>query len=195
VKNCVAVGLAGGFLEPLEPTGIILIEAASYMLAALCQRGDELEPAAQKFNAHMTRRYERIVDFIKMHYYLTRRTDSEFWRDNARPDSAPESLLAHLETWRHRPPSAADFALDHESFAPANYQYVLYGMGFRTARLPDPPAANAALARREFARVRAAAQRAATALPPHRELLERVYQAGFNFAGHAAPPVLPALMR
>jgi tryptophan halogenase len=183
VKNCVAVGLSGGFLEPLESTGIILIEAAAHMIAGLFQRSGEFESAARQFNAHMTKRYERIVDFIKLHYFLTQRTDTGFWRENALPSTAPASLLAHLDMWRHRPPSRFDFVMDHESFAPANYQFVLYGMGFRT-----PAAASrahnreVALARQEFARVRDAAKRAVAALPPHRELLERVYQAGFSFS-------------
>jgi len=181
VKNCVAVGLSGGFLEPLESTGIILIEAAAHMIASFHQPGSEPELAARQFNTLMTKRYERIVDFIKMHYFLTRRTDTAFWRDNAHPSSAPESLLAHLEMWRHRPPSRFDFVMDYESFAPANYQFVLYGMGFRS-----PPGRTeerqAARARQEFARIRDAARRAVVALPPHRELLERVYQAGFNFS-------------
>jgi len=178
----VAVGLSGGFLEPLESTGIILIEAAAHMIAGLYQPGCEFEHAARQFNAHMSRRYERIVDFIKLHYCLTQRTDSAFWRDNADRASATESLLAHLEMWRHRPPSRFDFVMDHESFAPANYQFVLYGMGFRTPEAGNTAGRQAALARQEFARVRAAAQRAAAALPPHRELLDRVYQAGFSFS-------------
>lgn len=182
VKNCVAVGLSGGFLEPLESTGILLIEAAAHMIAGLFQPGCEFEHVSRQFNGLMTRRYERIVDFIKLHYYLTQRTDSPFWRDNADRASAPESLLSHLETWGHRPPSRFDFVMDHESFAPANYQFILYGMGFRTPRAGNAPDRQAALARQEFARVRDAAKRAAAALPPHRELLDRVYQAGFSFS-------------
>lgn len=71
--------------------------------------------------------------------------------------------------------------MDYESFAPANYQFVLFGMGFRSppGRMEDRQAARV---RQEFARIRAAAHRTVVALPPHRELLERVYQAGFGFS-------------
>jgi tryptophan halogenase len=183
VKNCVAVGLSGGFLEPLESTGIILIEAAAHMLAGLYPRTGGFESAAKQFNASISCRYERIVDFIKLHYCLTQRTDSAFWRDNADRSSIPASLLGHLDMWRHRPPSRFDFVMDHESFAPANYQYILYGMGFRTSPAVNrAPARKKALARQEFARVRDAGSRAVAALPPHRELLEHVYQAGFSFS-------------
>jgi tryptophan halogenase len=182
VRNCVAVGLSGGFLEPLESTGILLIEAAAHMIAGLYQRSGGFEPAARQFNTLMSARYERILDFIKMHYFLTQRTDSAFWRENADPSTAPESLLAHLDMWRHRPPSRFDFVMDHESFAPANYQFVLYGMGFRTElAATGVPARQIALARQEFARVRDAGRRAVASLPAHRELLERLYQAGFSF--------------
>jgi tryptophan halogenase len=117
-----------------------------------------------------------------MHYFLTQRTDSSFWRENADPSTVPDSLLAHLDMWRHRPPSRVDFVMDHESFAPANYQFVLYGMGFRTElAAAGVSARQVALARQEFARVKDAARRAVAALPAHRELLDRLYQAGFSF--------------
>ena len=194
-KNCVAVGLAGGFLEPLESTGIILIEAAAYMIASFFQRTGDHASAAARFNRLMTARYERIVDFIKLHYFLTRRDDSAFWRDNMDPSSATESLLAHLEMWRHRPPGRFDFTMDHETFAVANYQFVLYGMGFET-RLADRARYSQGLrAREEFARVQGAGRRAVAALPAHRELLHRVNQAGFRFSDQPVRPAQPTLMR
>jgi len=195
VKNCVAVGLAGGFLEPLESTGIILIEAAAYLIASLFQRDGDLAPAAARFNRLMTARYERIVDFIKLHYCLTRRTDSAFWRDNADPATVPESLLALLEMWRHRPPGRFDLTMDHETFALANYQFVLYGMGFQTRLDSGGAHRHAARAREEFARIQAAARHAVAALPAHRELLHRVNQAGFRFSEQPVRPVQPVLMR
>jgi tryptophan halogenase len=196
VKNCVAVGLSGGFLEPLESTGIILIEAAAYMIAAFFQRSGDLGAASAQFNRLMTKRYERIVDFIKLHYFLTRRTDSAFWRDNADPASAPESLLAHLDMWRHRPPNRFDLTMDHETFALANYQFVLYGMGFETSLgAGKAQYAHAARAREEFARVQDAGRRAAAALPAHRELLRRVNQAGFSFPEQRDRPAQPTFTR
>ncbi len=180
VKNCVAVGLAGGFLEPLESTGILLIEAAAYMLAAFFPRGGSFEPAADRYSMLMTRRYERIVDFVKMHYYLTQRTDSDFWRDNANARTATDSLLAQLEMWRYRPPGRFDFVFDYETFAPINYQFVLYGMEFKTdlarARGTYP---RADFARAVIGRVRQASERAVASLPKHRDLLRRIYAQGF----------------
>ena len=59
IKNCVAVGLSGGFLEPLESTGIVLIEAAAWMLAKMFPRGGAMAPTAEVFNQAMTDRYLR----------------------------------------------------------------------------------------------------------------------------------------
>lgn len=197
VRNCVAVGLSGGFLEPLESTGIIMIEAAAYMIASFFPRAGGMEHAANLFNQLMNRRYERIVDFIKMHYFLTQRTDSAFWRDNAQPASATDSLLAQLDMWRSRVPGRFDFVMDHETFALANYQFILYGMSFSTdLRASSVNYPYVDLARQEFMRVRQASQRAVAALPVHRDLLKRVYEPGFQFdAAPSQAQTLSSLVR
>lgn len=174
-RNCVAVGLSAGFVEPLESTGIGLIEMAAYLIAHLLPLDGEMARVARHFNALMTRRYERIFDFIKMHYCLSRRTDSAFWVDNADPRSVPDSLQDQLAMWRSRPPHRLDFVTDVEMFLPASWQFILYGMEFRTdlqpARAFHPRFEHA---RAEFAMIRALAPRAAADLPDHRELVERM---------------------
>src|SRR3546814_8468447 len=79
----------------------------------------------------MAARYDNIINFLKLHYCLSRRREA-FWRDNGDPASIPDRLKQLLEEWRYRPPSRFDFILDLESFAPFNYQYILYGMEFHT---------------------------------------------------------------
>jgi len=173
IGNCVAVGLAAGFLEPLESTGVVLIEAAVGMIAELFPHHGPIDLPARRFNALMTARYANIVNFLKLHYCLSRRPEP-FWRDNADPTSIPEPLRDLLEQWRFRPPSRFDFLLDVESFAYFNYQYILYGMGFRTdlsAGRADFP--HMAEAQRLFARVRSFGERATRDLPSHRSLVEQ----------------------
>lgn len=174
VKNCVAVGLSGGFLEPLEATGVVLIEAAAAMIAELFPHAGPIDAPAARFNALMTARYERIVDFLKLHYCLSRR-EEPFWRDNRDPASIPETLRVLLAQWRHRPPSRFDFLLDVESFAFFNYQYILYGMDFQTdlssAREGFPHAEAAA---RHFARIRGFGEQAVADLPGHRALIRQL---------------------
>jgi tryptophan halogenase len=176
IGNCVAVGLSGGFLEPLESSGIGLVEAASYLVGYLFPYDDgALEAAAAHFNGQMTARYERIVDFIKLHYCLSRR-EEPFWRDNVAASSVPDSLRALLERWRARAPHRLDFVTDLEMYPPSSWQYVLYGMGHATTL---GPAARAALdreaeARREFATLREVSARACADLPAHRALIRQM---------------------
>jgi hypothetical protein len=95
-----------------------------------------MDVAAQRFNKRFRYRWSRTIDFLKMHYLLSRREDSDFWIDNRRTETIPERLLELLELWRYRPPGRRDFPQIEEIFPAASYQYVLYGMGFK----PDPGA-------------------------------------------------------
>ena len=174
-RNCVAVGLSAGFVEPLESTGIGLIEIAAYLIAHLFPRDGEMTRVAKLFNESMSARYERIFDFIKMHYCLSQRRDSTFWIDNADPASVPDTLKDRLAMWRCRPPHRLDFLSDIEMFLPASWQYILYGMEFRT----DLESARAAYtqvdaARREFEMIRALGTHAVNDLPDHRALVEAI---------------------
>ncbi|MFG6416103.1 tryptophan halogenase family protein [Roseateles sp. DC23W] len=174
VKNCVAVGLSAGFLEPLESTGLVLIEAAVGMIAEMLPHSGAMEAPARRFNELMTARFENIINFLKLHYCLSQR-DEPFWRDNANPATIPEPLADLLEQWRLRPPGRFDFVLDTETFAFFNYQYILYGMGFRT----DLGAGRAdftqgAAAEKLFAKIQRFADRALVDLPSHRALIEKI---------------------
>jgi tryptophan halogenase len=123
----------------------------------------------------MVARYERIIDFIKMHYCLSQRRDSAFWIDNTNPASVPQTLRDRLQLWRRRPPHRLDFVTDLEMFMPSSWQYVLYGMEFKTdlehARSAYPQMDEA---RREFAMIRQVAERALQDLPDHRALVEQL---------------------
>lgn len=166
VGNCVAVGLSGGFLEPLESTGILLIEAAVAMIAELFPRRGPVAAPAARFNALMTARYEAIADFLKLHYALSRRTEP-FWRDNRAAGSRSERLAGLLDQWRYRPPNRFDFTLDVESFAFFNYQYILYGMDWAGDAEPVPQEGGAQL----FRKLRQFGDHAAADLPSHRDLV------------------------
>lgn len=174
VGNCVAVGLSAGFLEPLEATGLVLIEAAVGMIAELFPHHGPMDSPARRFNQLMSARFENIVKFLKLHYCLSKR-DERFWRDNADAATIPEELQELLSQWRFRPPGRFDFILDVESFAFFNYQYILYGMGFKTdlsAGRSDFPKVVAA--QRMFERIRAFGEKAARDLPPHRTLISQI---------------------
>ncbi len=110
VANCVSIGLSGGFIEPLESTGLYLSQLASELLAEHFPNTDDMAPLAFRFNRIMANRFYEILDFINMHYCLTRRTDTEFWREIRRPERTNDRLRAKLDYWRIKPPSVSDFA-------------------------------------------------------------------------------------
>lgn len=173
VKNCVAVGLSSGFLEPLESSGIGLIETAAYLIAYLFPHDGNLAPVATQFNALMKGRYERIVDFVKMHYCLTQRRDTPFWIDNADPKSIPETLQEKLAMWRCRAPHRLDFVADLEMYPHTSWQYILYGMEYATDFHGNRSAyPRVDEARHEFKMIAQLAQHALGDLPPHRDLVE-----------------------
>lgn len=179
-RNCVAIGLSAGFIEPLEASAIALVELSAAMLRdQMPATRSEMEIVARRFNDAFTYRWERVIDFLKLHYVLTRRADSDFWRDNLRAASIPERLQEQLIMWQRRPPSRYDFHRIEEVFPSASYQYILYGMGFRTSneagmrRSDDPGAADGFF--RETAQLTG---KMLAALPSNRELIAHVKRNG-----------------
>lgn len=174
-KNCIAIGLSSGFFEPLEATGIMFSEIAAVSLSNLFPWGGDLEIAAKQFNERMRRRYERALDFIKLHYCLTERRDTGFWNDNVEPAGIPDSLQERLRCWRHRPPGSIDIDANRDIFPESSWQYVLYGMGYRTDLTPRAPLLKYyEEARQAFAEIRRQADTAVRTLPTNRQLLDAV---------------------
>lgn len=186
-KNCVAIGLSSGFFEPLEATGIVFSELAASLVANLFPWGGDYETAARQFNSVMLQRYERALDFIKLHYCITNRRDTQFWRDNAEAGSIPDRLHERLERWRHRYPTEIDVDANLDIFSEASWQYVLYGMGWKTDL-----SARAGVyryfddARAAFAEVRRQSQFAIANLPTNRQLVEYAQTRPFGAPGAAA---------
>jgi tryptophan 7-halogenase len=190
IHNCVAVGLSAGFFEPLESTGLMLIEVAAAMIADFFPWNTDFAAPARLYNESMCRRFGKIVNFLKMHYCLSGRTEP-FWRDNRLAAGIPAELQDMLSAWRHRPPSHFDFVADHETFPYFSYQYVLYGMGFRTnleAARSRYTASASASAQQAFKQLASIGQHAVADLPTHRALVERVYRDGFA----ERPPATPS---
>src|SRR5207248_7530702 len=114
-------GLAAGFLEPLESTGIVQIEAAAILIAKYFPRHiTDMEHVAKHFSMVMRRRFELAIDFVKLHYCLSKRTDHPFWIDNTKPETISDVLRERLEMWRWRPPEDLDFDIKYDAFAYQN---------------------------------------------------------------------------
>lgn len=179
-RNCVAIGLSGGFIEPLEASALAIVEFSAAMLSdQMPATRSAMDVVARRFNDAFLYRWERVIDFLKLHYILTRRTDSAYWRDNCRADSIPDRLRDLTEFWRYQPPSRYDLPRIEEIFPSASYQYVLYGMGFRPQSPPamrrsdDPERAD------EFFREAAVLTgKMLKALPTNRELISHIKRNG-----------------
>jgi len=180
--NCVAVGLAAGFLEPLEASAIVLIELSAKLIAEQMPACREvMDVVAARFNATTHYRWGRIIDFLKLHYVLSQRSDTAFWRDNRAPETIPERLSDLLRLWRHQPPWLhEEFDRVEEVFPAASYQYVLYGMGFRTEIEPGALADEAALAQRALRENAAQTERLRATLPRHRDLIRKIVEHGLQ---------------
>jgi tryptophan halogenase len=125
VRNCVALGLSSGFLEPLESTSIHLVQAAiAKLLAMFPKRGFDPRVTAQ-FNRELEADHLGIRDFIIAHYKATERDDTPFWR-RCRTMEIPDSLGEKLELFRTRGEVLAD---PQDLFKEMNWFAVLYGQG------------------------------------------------------------------
>jgi tryptophan 7-halogenase len=181
-RNCVAVGLAAGFIEPLEASALALVELSAAMIRddfPADQAGMEI--VANRFNEAFAYRWSRIIEFLKLHYVLSRRSDADYWREHRERASQPERLQELLALWRHRAPNRNDFPQLEEVFPAASYQYVLYGMQFK----PEP----SALRPERFAQAQACMRDAATitkrllgGLPRHRDLIHHIRAHGMPAA-------------
>jgi len=178
-NNCVAIGLAAGFLEPLEASALVLVELSAQMISEqLPQNRQTMDIVAKRFNETFQYRWQRIIDFLKLHYILTRR-EEPFWRDNCDRTTIPQSLRDLMSLWQYRAPSDFDFSSNNEVFPAASYQYVLYGMGFKTEFQPNQ-LQDQGYAQQMFDVNQNMIQQASKQLPTNRELLNKIKQFGFN---------------
>ncbi len=175
VKNCVAVGLSGGFIEPLEASALALIEQAASIISEQFPANREImSVVAKRFNERMLYHWERVIEFLKLHYVISKRDDSEYWRACRDLSTCPEGLRDKLTLWQQQSPWHDDAPRVDELFPSASYQYVLYGMGF----VPEYAYARGASEAQEKARVDRLhhtnsdkARQMLSVLPTNRELI------------------------
>ena len=181
-KNTVAIGMSAGFVEPLEASAIYLFDAAANMLAAQFPRTrEQMSYVEEKFNQHFTMRMERTVEFIKLHYCISQRRDSDYWIDNCDAKSIPSHLAQRLNFWKTQPPTKYDFDNAWEPFNLDSYLYVLYGMNFTTdISQHSATYSDSVKATEMFGRIDKASSMLIDKLPEQRELINQVLQHGFN---------------
>lgn len=184
-RNCLAIGMSAGFIEPLEASALVMVELSAIMLSdELPANRAVMDIAARRFNTRFSYRWARIIDFLKLHYVLSRRQDSAYWADNREAGSIPDSLSELLLLWRYQVPGPRDFSQVDEVFSAASYQYVLYGMGFETqARMGTRARADRERAVALFAENERLSKRYLAQLPSNRALLGSARHSGSSIHG------------
>ncbi|GAA6171651.1 tryptophan 7-halogenase [Colwellia sp. KU-HH00111] len=180
-NNCVAVGLSAGFLEPLEASALVMVELAAQMISEqLPQSRGIMNVVAKRFNETTHYRWQRIIDFLKLHYVLSKRNEP-FWVDNRAKETIPESLQDLMDLWEYRSPADCDFTSNNEVFPAASYQYVLYGMGFKSDYSHAPYILDDIdFADYQFSKNKKLIDTAVSTLPTNRELLNKIKTFGFS---------------
>jgi flavin-dependent dehydrogenase len=156
VKNCIALGLASGFIEPLEATAIFMSDLATRWLTHYMPTQDFEPELATAYNRQVRRVYEEVRDFIQLHYRLNNRQDTEYWRAARDGVKLSERLQENLKVWRHATPEDVD--LDSAFlFGGPVYTLLLIAKGFyKGARL----ARASSLSRAAFDKYRSAVRNA-----------------------------------
>ena len=167
-RNVVALGLASGFLEPLESTSIHLIQSGISRLITLFPDGEFAVPDRDEYNRQMTLEYERVRDFIILHYHANDRTDSDFWRD-CREMSVPDSLADKMALF------AANGRLHHREedlFTDSSWLQVMLGQGIMPRGYhPMADTLDDAKLAEFLANIRSIVTGAAARLPRHEDFL------------------------
>lgn len=131
--NCLSLGMASGFIEPLEASAVAMVELGVRMLCEqFPQNRDHMRILAARYNERFAYRWARVIDFVKLHYAINQRTNDAYWNAHRDPATWPDSLKSLLSLWQYQPPSRYDVVQNEEIFPSASYQFVLYGMGFKT---------------------------------------------------------------
>jgi tryptophan halogenase len=178
VKNCIALGLASGFIEPLESTSIHLIQTAVARMMFLFPGQEFSQAAIDKYNAMSKFEYEDVRDFIVLHYTATERDDTPFWR-HCRAIKKPDTLV---QRWEMYEASGAILTLPGELFQDASWFAVFEGQGVHARHYhPFADAPSDAELERRFALMSADAQRYAATFPMHDDFIR---------AHCAAPPMV-----
>lgn len=124
-KNCIAMGLSSGFIEPLESTSIHLIQRSVTRLMQMFPYDGIREPDVNEFNSQMEFEILNIRDFIVLHYHVTDRTDTPFWRF-CRSMNIPESLKHRIELFKQ---TGRVFQVPTELFGENSWTQVMLGQG------------------------------------------------------------------
>lgn len=169
-RNCVAIGLSAGFMEPLESTSLHLIQYGILRLIALLPDSEMSLLLAQEYNRQTSAEYERIRDFLILHYKATTRSDAELWRYCSAME-IPDSLQYKIDHFRSHGMLVSD---ERELFANPSWIAVYLGQDIIPQRAPAITSMRAGVPVAERMQMIALAMEEAVAeMPMHADFLAR----------------------
>jgi 2-polyprenyl-6-methoxyphenol hydroxylase-like FAD-dependent oxidoreductase len=174
-RNCLANGLAQGFIEPLEATALMFIQRTAQTFAEFLERGDLSPTAHERFNGLINELYEGIRDYVVTHYVANTRGDTDYWRENATNTRISDALKQLYRLWttgQGIAPAVRQQALG-KGYPIVSWYSIMAGMGVfpdpRTLRQP-----NATEARYSMAEIDDLLDRSAANFPDHRAVLGNI---------------------
>jgi len=168
-RNCVAIGLSAGFMEPLESTSLHLIQYGILRLLALFPDKDMAPLLAEEYNALTTAEYERIRDFLILHYKATERRDDAFWKYCAKME-IPDRLQYKIEHFRAHGIIVSD---ERELFSNPSWIAVMVGQSIVPKRAPALSGLrDSDAARARMVQIRSAMTEAVEQMPDHRAFID-----------------------
>lgn len=174
-KNCLAVGLSQGFIEPLEATALMFIQHTVMAFLQCLEQGETDEAARERFNARMNADFDGIRDYIVTHYKTNTRADTEYWRTNAANMSLSDNLKTIYSTWmagKSLVPGLRTQAIGR-GYPIVSWYALMAGMGiFPDSQVLRVPSAQER--RYSMDQIDDLLGRSAANYPDHRQALERI---------------------
>ena len=191
VKNCIALGLSSGFIEPLEATAIFMTDLAVRWLYHYLPTSD-FEPAlAAAYNAKVSTLFEEVRDFVQAHYYLNNRKDTPYWIAAREGIKLTPSLERYLSIWQTTMPQELDLNSSY-LFGNNVYALLLIAKGFyRGKQLANAPYLNPAVWKQYLRVVWDAKRKHLDDLPSHYDLLNSIRDGKVEVPRQRKAPAIP----
>jgi tryptophan 6-halogenase len=172
VKNCVAIGLSSGFVEPLESTGIFFIQHGIEELVNHFTRKSFHEELIRNYNRAIANCIDGVRDFLILHYYGSDRADTPFWKATKHEIKVPEELHEKLKLWKKRLPNKKNINTNFHGFESYSYSVMLLGLNhIPEGSLPLLEHIDDKKAMTRFNAIKEKAHHLSTALPSQYEYL------------------------
>ena len=131
VKNCVAIGLSSGFVEPLESTGIFFIQHGIEQLVNRFPGRRHNEANVKAYNRAIANCIDGVREFLTLHYVAGTRQDTRFWKATKHDLVMPNGLAERLDLWKHELPTKRTIFQEEHCFTDYSYCVMLLGLGHR----------------------------------------------------------------